>query len=59
MRAIFLARGPAFREHATVPAFDNVDVYPLLMKLIGLEPAANDGDDDAMSTLKVGAPAAR
>jgi hypothetical protein len=29
------------------------------MKLIGLEPAANDGDDDAMSTLKVGAPAAR
>jgi predicted AlkP superfamily pyrophosphatase or phosphodiesterase len=59
MRAIFLARGPAFREHATVPAFDNVDVYPLLMKLIGLEPAANDGDDDAMGTLKVAAPMSR
>jgi predicted AlkP superfamily pyrophosphatase or phosphodiesterase len=59
MRAIFLARGPAFREHATVSAFDNVDVYPLLMKLIGLEPAANDGDDDAMGTLKVGAPMSR
>ncbi|MGY0558431.1 alkaline phosphatase family protein [Lysobacter sp. A421] len=57
MRAIFIAHGPAFREHAKVPAFDNVDVYPLLMKLVGLEPAANDGDDDAMSTLKVAAPA--
>ncbi|MGV8940890.1 MAG: ectonucleotide pyrophosphatase/phosphodiesterase [Lysobacter sp.] len=59
MRAIFLARGPAFREHARVPAFDNVDVYPLLMKLIGLEPAANDGGDDAMSTLKVASPTSR
>lgn len=52
MRAIFLARGPAFREGARVPAFDNVDVYPLLMQLLGLPPKANDGDRDAMSTLK-------
>ena len=52
MRAIFLARGPAFRSGATVPAFDNVDVYPLLMELLGIEPAANDGDADAMATLK-------
>ena len=52
MRAIFLARGPAFREGARLPAFDNVDVYPLLMELVGLEPAANDGDADAMGALK-------
>ena len=54
MRAIFLARGPAFREGARLPAFDNVDVYPLLIELVGLEPAANDGDGDAMGALKNG-----
>lgn len=44
MRAIFLARGPAFRSGAQLPAFDNVNVYPLLAQLVGIEPAANDGD---------------
>ncbi|QDH69548.1 alkaline phosphatase family protein [Marilutibacter alkalisoli] len=44
MRAIFIARGPAFRNGAVIPAFDNVDVYPLLARLIGIEPADNDGD---------------
>ncbi|SDY41270.1 Predicted pyrophosphatase or phosphodiesterase, AlkP superfamily [Lysobacter sp. yr284] len=44
MRAIFIARGPAFREGATIPAFDNVDVYPLLARLLGIAPAKNDGD---------------
>ena len=52
MRAIFLARGPAFRKGARLPAFDNVDVYPLLMALVGLEPAPSDGDADAMAALK-------
>lgn len=44
MRAIFLARGPSFRSGVELPAFDNVDVYPLLARLIGITPAANDGD---------------
>jgi predicted AlkP superfamily pyrophosphatase or phosphodiesterase len=44
MRAIFLARGPAFKRGATIAAFDNVDVYPLLARLIGIHPAKNDGD---------------
>ncbi|ALN87079.1 phosphodiesterase-nucleotide pyrophosphatase [Lysobacter capsici] len=44
MRAIFLARGPAFKRGASIPAFDNVDVYPLLARLIGIRPAKNDGD---------------
>ena len=43
MAAIFLAHGPAFRAGAVVPAFDNVDVYPLLARLMGLHPLANDG----------------
>ncbi|RDE06733.1 ectonucleotide pyrophosphatase/phosphodiesterase [Sphingomonas aracearum] len=47
MTALFLANGPAFRAGAKAPPkFDNVDVYPLLRRLIGLPPAAGiDGTD--------------
>src|SRR5690606_9311631 len=44
MRALFVARGPAFRQGVEIPAFDNVDVYPLLARLLGIAPAPNDGD---------------
>lgn len=44
MRALFLARGPAFRRGAVIAPFDNVDVYPLLARLLGIAPAPNDGD---------------
>lgn len=44
MRAVFIAHGPAFRRGVTLPAFDNVDVYPLLARLVGVEPVPNDGD---------------
>jgi len=44
MRALFIARGPAFRRGLVVPAFDNVHVYPLLAHLLGIPPAPNDGD---------------
>ena len=44
MRALFVAHGPAFKRGITVPEFDNVDVYPLLARILGIRPAANDGD---------------
>lgn len=44
MRALFVARGPAFRQGVEIPAFDNVDVYPLLARLLGIAAAPNDGD---------------
>ena len=44
MAALFIAHGPAFRAGASVPTFDNVNVYPLLAGLIGVTPDANDGD---------------
>ena len=45
MAALFIASGPAFRP-AKLPAFDNVDVYPLLRDLIGLPKKAGvDGSD--------------
>jgi predicted AlkP superfamily pyrophosphatase or phosphodiesterase len=44
MRAVFIGAGPAFRRGATLPEFDNVDVYPLLARLIGVKPQPNDGN---------------
>jgi predicted AlkP superfamily pyrophosphatase or phosphodiesterase len=43
MRALFLARGPDFRPASTLEEFPNVDVYDLLARLLGLDPAPNDG----------------
>ncbi|HVI25030.1 MAG TPA: ectonucleotide pyrophosphatase/phosphodiesterase [Xanthomonadaceae bacterium] len=44
MRAVFVADGPAFRNGVRLPPFDNVDVYPLLARLLRIAPAPNDGD---------------
>lgn len=45
MAALFIGHGPAFRP-ATLPAFDNVDVYPLLRDLLGLPAKTGvDGTD--------------
>lgn len=43
MRAIFVASGPAFRRGVQLKTFDNVSVYPLLARLVGVMPAPNDG----------------
>jgi len=43
MAAVFVANGPAFRRGVVLPAFDNVSVYPLLARLVGVKPAPNDG----------------
>ena len=44
VRAVFTAVGPSFRNGVRLPAFDNVDVYPLLTRLLRITPAPNDGD---------------
>ncbi len=43
MDALFIANGPAFRAGVALPAFDNVDVYPLVAGLIGIAPRPSDG----------------
>ena len=43
MRALFLARGPDFRPGSTLAEFPNIDVYDLLARLLGIDPAPNDG----------------
>ncbi len=48
MAAIFIAHGPAFRPGVVLPAFDNVDVYPLLARLMDLRAQPGDGTLDPL-----------
>jgi alkaline phosphatase D len=43
MHAIFYAYGPAFKANYISPTFNNVDIYPLICEILGLEPAPVDG----------------
>lgn len=43
MAALCIAAGPALRRGVQLPVIENVDVYPLLMQLLGLPPQATDG----------------
>lgn len=51
MHAFFLGHGPAFKEGHRVGSFAAVDVYELLCRLLGVEPAPNDGDPAATRDL--------
>jgi predicted AlkP superfamily pyrophosphatase or phosphodiesterase len=44
MRALFIARGPAFKRAELVDPIKNVDVYNVIANILGLEPARNEGD---------------
>ncbi len=44
MRAIFYAVGPDIRPGAKVPPFENVDLYPLIARILGLEIGPIDGN---------------
>lgn len=48
MRALFIAHGPAFRSGAVIAPFDNVHVYPLLARLVGIPAAPGDGEIAAL-----------
>lgn len=54
MQASFIAHGPAFKPGSRLSVFDNVDVYPLLMKLLRLKPAPNDGDAHTFDAVLTG-----
>jgi predicted AlkP superfamily pyrophosphatase or phosphodiesterase len=52
MHGIFMAAGPRLRARERVPAFESVHVYPLLARLLDLEPAPGiDGRVEAISHL--------
>lgn len=43
MNGIFYAFGPAFKSNYTHKGFENVNVYPLICEILGLEPVQTDG----------------
>ncbi len=43
MGGIFYAAGPNFQSGLTVPAFENVHIYPLVAELFGIDPPQTDG----------------
>jgi predicted AlkP superfamily pyrophosphatase or phosphodiesterase len=51
MHAIFYASGPAFKKGYCSKGFNNIDLYPLLTRLLGLVPAPVDGTFDHVSDL--------
>jgi len=47
MKALFVIAGPGIPAGRTIPEVENVDVYPLMTQLLGLEPAGGlDGRPD-------------
>ncbi len=53
MHGIFYARGPAFRENYIHPTFENINLYPLICKIMKLKPAPVDGNiENVKSMLK-------
>jgi hypothetical protein len=44
MRAIFIAHGDRFKQGRVVAPFENIQVYNIMTRLLGLKPAPNDGD---------------
>jgi predicted AlkP superfamily pyrophosphatase or phosphodiesterase len=51
MRAIFIAAGPAFKSGVTVAPFENVSIYNVLARILGVTPAPNDGDPSVAARL--------
>ena len=45
MHALFIANGPAFKKGITVRPFENVNIYPLICKILNINPNKNiDGN---------------
>lgn len=44
MNAFFSATGPAFRSGHRIEAFETIHIYELMCNILGIKPAANDGN---------------
>lgn len=50
MQAVFYAWGPAFKQGITISSFENVHIYPLLAKILGLSYSHKiDGDEKVLA----------
>ncbi len=46
MRATFIAHGSAFKKRLVIEPFENIQVYNVMARILGLTPAKNDGNFD-------------
>lgn len=53
MRTIFLADGPAFKSGEVAEPFQSVHIYELMCRILGLEPAENDGNPETVEKLLI------
>ena len=51
MSAAFIARGPSFKENFEGKPFESVSLYPLMCKILGIQPLPNNGSLDATADL--------
>lgn len=51
MQATFVAHGKAFKKGFVAEPFENVHVYELMCRILGIKPAANDGKFNAVKGL--------
>jgi len=51
MRGIFYAKGPQIKEGLVIPAFQNIHIYPLMAKILGLKPPAVDGQEKVLKKI--------
>jgi predicted AlkP superfamily pyrophosphatase or phosphodiesterase len=51
MRATFIAHGRAFRKGYVAESFENIHIYNLMCRILGLNPAQNDGDFERVKKL--------
>ena len=58
MRAIFFAEGPDIRRGVTLKPFEDVNVFPLVTKILGLESPKVDGSANVLSGILVPSAAA-
>lgn len=54
MRAIFIAHGPAFKKGIVIEPFENIQVYNVMCRILGLKPAHNDGNDSVITAVLAG-----
>ncbi|HVE55837.1 MAG TPA: ectonucleotide pyrophosphatase/phosphodiesterase [Pyrinomonadaceae bacterium] len=51
MQATFIAHGAAFKRGFITEPFENIQVYNLMCRILGLTPAKNDGNLDAVQNM--------
>jgi predicted AlkP superfamily pyrophosphatase or phosphodiesterase len=51
MRGIFYAQGPNIKSGLTIPAFQNIHIYPLVAKILGLPLPPIDGKPEVLESI--------